>query len=178
MACPAPIYTSWSDYVARTSYGERMKRCYAASKKANRRRCWLRRKIKGRGVIDQMTKQIQKDAANNPCGCCGSFYGQECLGSPAVLTGAIIWSIIERAKGRCIYCGSLAVEGRPSHSTKGSPLPWADIGRRIGSLEHLNWYADYRVNEAANLAWACLWCNVHQEARIPLATDHGGYHPG
>jgi hypothetical protein len=174
---PPPIYISWEDYLARTSRSERMRRCYAASKKANRRGCWLRRKVKGRSLIAKITIQIQKDAANNPCGCCGSLYGQECLGAPSILTGEIIWSVIESAKGRCHYCGSLAVESRPSHPSKGSPLRWASVGRRIGSLEHLVPYSDYRINRADNLAWACLWCNVHPEARNPGATDHGGCYP-
>lgn len=44
-------------------------------------------------------------------------------------------AVLEAAKGRCESCGSLAVENRPS-GPNGKPLPWAQVGRRIGSLGH------------------------------------------
>lgn len=47
------------------------------------------------------------------------------------LTGRDVWAIMEAAQGRCAYCGSLAVEKRPSTST-GQPLQWEHVGRRIG----------------------------------------------
>lgn len=34
---PPPVYASWRDYLERTTYGERMIRCHAAAKRANRR---------------------------------------------------------------------------------------------------------------------------------------------
>ena len=174
----APVFVSWDDYRARTTYAQRMARCHAASKRANRaHRCqWRRDFPPGRGMIAQMTKAWMKENIKGPCACCGSLPRTECLGE-ARLTGSDIWSIIEQAKGCCMYCGSLAIENRPSHATKGSPLPWEHVGRRIGSLEHINPYLDGRINGLANLGWACLWCNVHPEARIWSAADHGGFYP-
>ena len=174
----SPVYASWDDYLAQTSYAQRMARCHAASKRANRvHRCQWRRPLpKGRGILDRALKDWMATNVSGPCACCGSLPRTDCSGEVR-LQGSDVWSIIERAKGRCTYCGSLAVENRPSHEIRGSPLPWEHVGRRIGSLEHLQSFLDGRINALDNLAWACLWCNVHPSARIAGATDHGGFFP-
>jgi hypothetical protein len=92
------------------------------------------------------------------------------------LTGDDVWNVIEAARGRCAYCGSLAVENRPS-KPNGAPAAWAQVGRRIGSLEHRHWRALGGDNNLANLAWCCLWCNTWESERRQAATDHGGFHP-
>lgn len=172
-SCPLPVYLSWTDYLARTTYGERMKRCYAASKRANRvHRCQWRKPISGRGEFARMMREVIK----GPCGCCGNLPGTQCSGE-IKLTSRAIWNIIEKARGRCMYCGSLALEGRPSHSATGAPLPWEAVGRRVGSLEHIESFLDGRINRLENLGWACLWCNVHPGARVPNAPDRGGFYP-
>lgn len=89
------------------------------------------------------------------------------------LTGQDVWAIMEAAQGRCAYCGSLAVEKRPSTST-GQPLPWEHVGRRIGSLSHVVSRFDGGSNAADNLCWSCLWCNTWPDERRRGATDHGG----
>lgn len=93
------------------------------------------------------------------------------------LTAQDVWAVIEAARGHCAHCGSLAVENRPSGPT-GAPLPWAQIGRRIGSLEHVRWRFGGGGNDLSNLAWACLWCNTWPSERRPRAPDHGGHYPG
>lgn len=173
METPPPLYSSWEDYLDRTSYAERMGRCHAASKRANRvHSCMWRRKWRGRDAWSIKMRELTKD----PCGHCGSLAGQDCL-NPDRLTGARVWSIIEDAKGRCFYCNSLAVERRPSNPETGAPIGWEHVGRRIGSLEHVGHFPDGRQNHVDNLEWSCLWCNVHRDARIFGAVDHGGYHP-
>src|SRR5919198_2039864 len=78
------------------------------------------------------------------------------------------------AKGRCCYCGSLAVEKRPvDHPDR----RWDHVGRRIGSLEHVVPVVEGGRNTVENLAWCCLWCNTWPSERTPGATDHGGFHP-
>jgi hypothetical protein len=57
------------------------------------------------------------------------------------------------------------------------PLPWASIGRRIGSLGHVISRLHGGTNRLENLAWPCLWCNTWQSERRPGATDHGGLFP-
>jgi hypothetical protein len=84
-----------------------------------------------------------------------------------------VWTILEGARGRCAYCNSLAVEHAPVNSATGDLAPWAQIGRRIGSLDHVN----SAENHPDNLAWCCLWCNTWPQERRPLAPDHGGYYP-
>jgi hypothetical protein len=84
------------------------------------------------------------------------------------LKGSDVWNVIEAARGCCVYCGSLAVERCPSGA-------WGLVGRRIGSLEHLN--GDCSDNDPANLAWACHWCNTKTDERRPHALDHGGFYP-
>lgn len=86
------------------------------------------------------------------------------------MTAWRVKQIMDEAEGRCVYCGSLAVEKRPHGS-------WAKIGRRIGSLEHLRSAGEGGGNNFSNLAWACLWCNVWRSERRPYALDHGGYYP-
>ena len=93
------------------------------------------------------------------------------------LTGRDVWAIVEAAQGRCAHCGSLAVENRPSNPVTGAPMPWAQIGRRIGSLEHSRPRIHGGGNDLLNLAWACLWCNTWPSERRPQAADHGGYYP-
>lgn len=132
---PAPIYTSWEDYLARTTERERLEWCRVKSKTTNRRRL----------VLDRAAR---------------------------VITALDVWQVAESAQGRCTYCGSLALEGRPS-GHDGRPTPWTPVGRRIGSLEHRLQLADGGWNDAANLAWACLWCNTWENERRPGATDHG-----
>ncbi len=92
------------------------------------------------------------------------------------LTAIEVWGILEQAEGRCRYCGSLAVERRPS-KPNGAPMPWEAIGRRIGSLDHLDPRFGGGSNQVANLGWACLWCNTWQSERKHGATDHGAISP-
>lgn len=84
------------------------------------------------------------------------------------LRGSDVWNVMETAQGRCVYCGSLAVERSPGGS-------WGLIGRRIGSLEHLN--GNCTDNDPSNLAWACHWCNTRSDHRHWHALDHGGIYP-
>jgi len=87
-----------------------------------------------------------------------------------------VWTVLETARGRCTHCYSLAVESRPSRPN-GVPLPWASIGRRIGSLGHVISRFHGGRNTLENLAWSCLWCNTWQSERRLGATDHGGLFP-
>jgi hypothetical protein len=89
------------------------------------------------------------------------------------ITANEVWTILEATEGRCAYCGSLAVERRPS-GPEGRPIPWARIGRRIGSLGHRLARFHGGANNPANLCWSCLWCNTWPTERRPGATDHGG----
>ena len=82
-------------------------------------------------------------------------------------------TVLSRARGRCTHCGSLAVEGAPMHPVTRKPLPWAAIGRRIGSLDHIVSRFDGGPNTLSNLAWSCHWCNTWHSERVPGATDHG-----
>jgi hypothetical protein len=136
---PAPLYLSWTDYLQRTTNSERMKRCYAAAKKANRKR-----------LLSEAPKER--------------------------LTGQAVWTVFESAKGRCAHCGSLAVESRPSDG-RGAPVAWAQVGRRVGSLEHARARYAGGDNFLENLAWSCLWCNTWPAERRRGAMDHGGYFP-
>ena len=80
-------------------------------------------------------------------------------------------------------CPDLIAAHRPTaaaegwRTSSGAPLAWAQVGRRIGSLEHVRWRFGGGGNDLTNLAWACLWCNTWPSERRPMATDHGGYHP-
>jgi hypothetical protein len=85
-----------------------------------------------------------------------------------------VWAVMSEAQGRCVYCGSLAVEHAPVNADVGGLTGWAQIGRRIGSLDHVA----SRENHPDNLAWCCLWCNTWPQERRPLAADHGGFYPG
>lgn len=93
------------------------------------------------------------------------------------LTGSDVLTVMDKAKGRCAHCESLAVENRPSDPVTGAPTPWAQVGRRIGSLEHLIARFDGGTNDPTNLAWACLWCNTWKQERRKGALDHAGYYP-
>lgn len=136
---PPTVFSSWADYLRRTTRSERMVRCYAAAKKANRKRL----------------------LSNAP---------------DTRLSGIDVWNVIAAARGRCVHCGSLAVETRPS-APNGAPIAWAQMGRRIGSLEHVHWRFGGGDNNLSNLAWACLWCNTWPAERRANALDHGGFYP-
>src|SRR5262249_2181083 len=88
------------------------------------------------------------------------------------LRAADVWEVMVATRGRCVYCGSLCVETAPYDGPK--KLRWEHVGRRIGSLEHLQPRVFGGGNEKSNLAWACLWCNIHECERRRGATDHGG----
>lgn len=94
----------------------------------------------------------------------------------AQITGEDVWGIMAAARGSCTYCGSLAVEKRPSTPT-GQPLSWEQAGRRIGSLSHVVSRFDGGTNTPGNLCWSCLWCNTHRSDGRLGATDHGGLQP-
>jgi hypothetical protein len=85
--------------------------------------------------------------------------------------------VLSEARGRCAYCGSLAIENRPSDPHRGSPTSWEHIGRRIGSLDYIQSRVSGGDNDPANLAWSCLWCNTWTDERRPGAKDYGGYYP-
>jgi hypothetical protein len=98
-------------------------------------------------------------------------------GVPMVrVSPGVVWRVLAAAEGRCAYCGSLAVERRPS-GPHGEPIAWAAVGRRIGSLGHRTARFHGGGNEAENLAWSCLWCNTWLSERSPGAADHGGFYP-
>jgi hypothetical protein len=87
-----------------------------------------------------------------------------------------VWKICEAARGRCAYCGSLAVESCPL-KPNGKLARWAQIGRRIASLGHLQARMVGGDNDLSNLLWSCNWCNTHESERRRGATDHGGFYP-
>lgn len=87
-------------------------------------------------------------------------------------------SVLTAARGRCSYCGSLAVQAAPVHPETRKPLPWAHVGRRIGSLDHVVARIDGGPNANGNLRWSCHWCNTWPSERIPGAKDHGAIQPG
>lgn len=98
-------------------------------------------------------------------------------GVPLVrVSPGVVWRVLADAEGRCDYCGSLAVERRPS-GAHGQPIAWAGVGRRVGSLGHRKARFEGGGNEVENLAWSCLWCNTWLSERTPGATDHGGFYP-
>ena len=90
------------------------------------------------------------------------------------VTADDVWHVLEATRGRCCHCGSLAVEPRPTIPGGRGPAPWAQVGRRVGSLAHVRPRILGGANAAANLAWSCLWCNDWPNERIPGALDHGG----
>lgn len=99
-------------------------------------------------------------------------------GAPeAVITAREVWKVLENAQGRCRYCGSLALEKRPSDPKTGAPRPWEPIGRRVGSIDHRSSRFSGGANAPDNLAWTCLWCNTWTQERTRGALDHGGYYP-
>jgi hypothetical protein len=93
------------------------------------------------------------------------------------ITMADVLAVLEKARGRCASCGSLAVERRPTARTGGVSVPWKHVGRRVGSLGHVVGRFHGGANTPDNLGWSCLWCNTWQPERTPGATDHGGYYP-
>lgn len=94
----------------------------------------------------------------------------------ARITAQDVRAIMTAACGNCAYCGSLAVQKRPSTPT-GQPLPWEQVGRRIGSLSHVVSLFDGGTNTPDNLVWSCLWCNTWRDEGRLGATDHGGLQP-
>lgn len=99
--------------------------------------------------------------------------------SPAVkhkITWQDVWAVMERTKGRCVHCKSLAVENRPT-GERGKPIAWTYLGRRIGSLDHSRARILGGDNELENLNWCCLWCNTWPAERRPYANDHGAFYP-
>lgn len=90
------------------------------------------------------------------------------------LTANDVWQIIEAARGRCHYCGSLSLEKLPYDPVTKTKLPWGHVGRRIGSLNHITPRVLGGTNDPGNLAWSCLWCSTWTCERTAGATDHGG----
>jgi hypothetical protein len=136
---PPPVYTSWEDFLAKTTAAERHRWCVQKAAKASGRRL-----MSGR-------PQTRIAAAD-------------------------VLAVLTAARGRCARCGSLAVENRPTRPG-GGPAPWAQIGRRIGSLGHRVPRFEGGDNTLDNLVWSCLWCSTWPSERIMDATDHGGLRP-
>jgi hypothetical protein len=192
-----PLFLSWTDYLARTSDVERMAWCAEKAKRANRRNRppylptipWLSRKSEDRERADiDWFQQKLEDMGLLPLTPDNLRLGvmliraEESQKAAAALaepnpklmvTKHQVWAILETARGRCAYCNSLAVERAPANPATRELAPWAQIGRRIGSLDHVN----SAENHPDNLAWCCLWCNTWPQERRPSATDHGGYYP-
>ena len=68
------------------------------------------------------------------------------------ITNKDVWTALEAARGRCVYCGSLALERKPVRGR------WEAMGRRIGSLEHMG-------SGRSVIAWCCLLCNSQPRFR-------------
>lgn len=137
---PPPAYTSWQDFLAKTTAAERHRWCAQKAKKAN---------------------------------------GQRLMsGRPQTrITADDVLAVLTAARGRCTWCGSLAVENRPTRPGRGGPAPWAHVGRRIGSLGHRVPRFEGGDNTSGDLVWTCLWCNTWPSERFMGATDHGGLFP-
>ena len=113
---------------------------------------WLRRKIRGANKW--------RDMSGSP---------DELVSFETVLVALLA------TRGRCTYCGSLAIEPMP---TAGSRLaPFAHKGRRVGTLDHAVSRFSGGPNALGNLVWCCLWCNDWKAERRWRADDHGGYYP-
>jgi hypothetical protein len=128
---------------------------------------------------DYISKTLERDRMRR-CHSAASKANQKRFLSRAPdikITGRMVWGIVEVAKGRCFHCNSFATENRPSNPITGAPLPWAQVGRRIGSLDHIKWRFGGGGNDSSNLVWACLWCNTWPSERRRMATDHGGFYP-
>jgi 5-methylcytosine-specific restriction endonuclease McrA len=93
-------------------------------------------------------------------------------GITVTIDGADVFAILLAAHGRCVYCGSLAVETIPG----GKFVPWYWIGRRVGNIDHVQPLGRGGTNKRANLAWACMLCNSGAPERIPGANDRGAVH--
>lgn len=91
------------------------------------------------------------------------------------LTARDVWDILAAARGRCVHCGSFCVERLPYDGSV--KLSWEQVGRRIGSVDHIASRVDGGGNKRENLAWACLWCNTWPSERQQGPTDHGGLYP-
>lgn len=89
------------------------------------------------------------------------------------VTAQIVYDILQSARGRCHYCGSLCVERAPL-TRYGKRDTWENVGRRIGSLGHVIALVNGGSNAVDNLCWCCMWCNVWTSERVRHANNHGG----
>jgi hypothetical protein len=148
---PAPIYESWRDFLCKTPWPLLRRFCLDRARQANRPK--FHREGPGKGTVRSSNAEHRVE-------------------------GYQVWRVMASAKGRCVHCGSLAVERQPPDGR------WGRIGRRVGSLEHLVPLSRGGDNDSINLAWSCLWCNHldrERERRKGLtargALDSGGFHP-
>lgn len=90
-----------------------------------------------------------------------------------------VWGILKAAKGRCHYCGSLALENRPA--AYGGPMNgWDSIGRRCASIDHVLERMKGGDNDLDNLVWCCMSCNSGERPSSRSEWDpkaNGGYYP-
>ena len=93
------------------------------------------------------------------------------------LSAAEVWEAMLLNRGRCTYCGSLAVEKKPFDPALRERTPWAPVGRRVGTLGHKTSRFHGGDNHPDNICWACMWCNTWVSERKRGATDHGGLYP-
>lgn len=195
---PPPVFQSWTDYLARTTEKERMAWCADKANRSNRRDRlpyfptipWLSNK---RGNQERQDIEWFQEKLSSLLGelprtpenirlVVGHIRWEEqerakklaALPSKFKITKHHVWAVMSAAQGRCAYCGSLAVEYAPTKTHIGGLDEWAQIGRRIGSVDHVA----SRENHPDNLAWCCYWCNTWPQERRPLAADHGGFYPG
>ena len=193
---PPPQFKSWRHYLARTTEAERMAWCAEKAKRANRRdkepyeptipwlankRCeqevqdvlWFQQKLEDLGLLPLTPDNLRMGVMIIKAEEAERTVARAASPSKTVITKQQVWAILKAAKGRCAYCGSLAVERGPVNPATSKLAPWAQVGRRIGSLDHVRG-AETRLD---NLAWCCNWCNTWPSERRLLATDHGGYYP-
>ena len=92
---PPPLFLSWDDYLAKTSIGERMSRCSATAKRANRKRLLsaaVETRLSGQDVWAIL------EAAKGRCAHCGSLAVENRPSNP--VTGAPApWDSIGRRIG-------------------------------------------------------------------------------
>lgn len=135
IAPPAPEFASWADYSARTTHGERMIKCCAAAKKANRKfpGVWL----SGYDVLAIMLK------AEGRCVYCHSLAVEK---RPSAPNGApIAWEHVGRRIGSlehknreagndrrylawaCLWCNTHEGERIPYSPDYGGHYPASDV---------------------------------------------------
>ena len=170
---PAPIYTSWADYLAQTTWAPVRQRCREIAKRANRKR--LLSPMPEHSVTRLIVWQVLSEARGR-CAHCGSLAVERRPSDPRTGT-PITWEHVGRRIGSLKHKLARYVGGDNDLANLAWCCLWCNTWpneRRPGAADHGGFYPDARCDPDPKESEAILK-DVAAARRMSVEQDHDDF---